>query len=165
VVAELWSRLDELRGRPAILHHVWWWRMSGFGVAAIPGPESWLLVVGTAGLTTIVAPFMQTLVSKAAEDTYTRLRRLFSRQRPETKNASGASTAALPDAGLAVEEAELEWVVLRDPETDTELVVPTVVPEEAIWQLVRFEPEGIRGTCLLGMNTSTLGAGLAAATT
>jgi hypothetical protein len=54
-----------------ILRHQWYARLTS--------AKELFLVAATAGLTTIVVPFVQALMSKAAEDAYTRLQRLFRR--------------------------------------------------------------------------------------
>jgi hypothetical protein len=42
-------------------------------------------------------------------------------------------------------------VVIRDPDAGTELVVPRVVPKDAIMQLVQIDPAAFVGRCSCGI--------------
>jgi TPR repeat protein len=119
-------RLDELRaGRREPLG----------GAGAVP--SEWGAIVATAVLTTALVPFVQTLVGKAAEETYTairaRLRRMFREQRG--------------DASRDGHGGELLIVQDSDPGLDLALHLWTDTPHEAIRALADLDLDaGSSGT-------------------
>lgn len=109
-----------------------------------PAPAEWITIVGTAAVTSVVLPFVQALVGKAAEDAYAAVRRLLHRGlgNPVTADQREISPAADPA------REPLDLVAIRDPETNTELVMPTALPDDAIRQLLRLGPGQIAGLVL-----------------
>ncbi|MEU6205760.1 hypothetical protein ABZ814_19525 [Micromonospora musae] len=105
------------------------------------GDPNWLMVAGTAVVASVVVPFVQALVGKAAEDAYTAVRTLIGRR-------LGRRLTTEP-AGPAAGEVGRNLVLIRDPEAGIELIAPANLPDEAVRQLVHLDPAELRDVVLV----------------
>lgn len=97
----------------------------GSPVRALPD-WMWLVLGGTG--TTVVLPFITTLVGKSAEDAYAAVRSLLRRSKPEVT------------AGR---------VEIVDDEHDVRIIGPDPIPKEAVRQLALLDRAEIRGHVLV----------------
>ncbi|QEU93122.1 sel1 repeat family protein [Streptomyces kanamyceticus] len=91
-------------------------------------------VVLTALVTTAVLPFIQTLVSKAAEDAYAQARQLIRRLplRPRgNRSANGPASVS--------NQTEARFVIVDDPDTGITLYLSSDVSDEALQALSSFD--------------------------
>ncbi|MGW2230381.1 hypothetical protein [Streptomyces formicae] len=91
-------------------------------------------VVLTALVTTAVLPFIQTLVSKTAEDAYAQARRLIRRLPLLRGSDRGAGEPASSSA-----ETEALFVVVDDPDAGVTLYLSSAVSDEALRALSSFD--------------------------
>ncbi|MFF2852067.1 hypothetical protein ACFVT5_37935 [Streptomyces sp. NPDC058001] len=100
----------------------------------IASAPAWEATVITALVTTTVLPFIQTLVSKTAEDAYAQARQLIRRlplRHRETRNASGAASPS--------RQAEAQYVIVDDSDADITLYLSSDVSDEALRALAAFD--------------------------
>ncbi|MEU5566079.1 hypothetical protein [Micromonospora musae] len=105
------------------------------------GDPNWLMVAGTAVVASVVVPFVQALVGKAAEDAYMAVRTLIGRR-------LGRRLTTEP-GGPAADEVDRNLVLIRDPEAGIELIAPANLPDEAVRQLVHLDPAELRDVVLV----------------
>ena len=99
--------------------------------AVLEAVPDWVILGGTAALTSIIVPFVQALAGKLADDVYAKLGSVFHRRPAEDVEAR---LRVLFYGNPVVERG---GAIIRDPDTGTVLIVPSRLPDEAIKQLVR----------------------------
>ncbi|WP_406349833.1 hypothetical protein [Streptomyces sp. NBC_00658] len=118
--ADHWRRrATEIQNRP----------IPPFDSVAPSATPAWEATVITALVTTAVLPFIQTLVSKTAEDAYAQARQLI--RRLPTRSASGAASLS--------RQAEAQFVIVDDPDADITLYLSSDVSDEALRALAAFD--------------------------
>jgi hypothetical protein len=107
----------------------------------------WVTIAGAAAVTSLIMPFAQAIAGKAADDAYALLRHLFHREAASRLEEREDRPRAAPWPGSALRSPS--HVVIRDPVTETVLVMPDPPPHEAIRQLIGLDPEPIHGQVLV----------------
>ncbi|MFC8433395.1 tetratricopeptide repeat protein [Streptomyces sp. NPDC057253] len=101
----------------------------GSGVPAGPG---WVEVIVTAVVTTALVPFIQTLVSKTADDAYGHARQFIQRLVRRNRTTSNDSNEEEAPNSPAAVEANVGLAIVQDPEANISLVLWSNASDEAL---------------------------------
>ncbi|MCW6003525.1 hypothetical protein K1W54_02845 [Micromonospora sp. CPCC 205371] len=90
-----------------------------------------LTIISTVGITTILLPFVQSLIENAGNDAYRALTQLVRRHRARKQSEVGSA-----------EQADPERIMLGDRETDVRVVIDARVDETALAALQKIDLSG-----------------------